>query len=80
MKKNLKLEKINHLNWCLEHLKFKEYKIDEMIYNKLYEDILNIVFSMENLDDISACKYYHKEINNKKIKERLKVYNINLSI
>lgn len=80
MKKNLKSGKINHLNWCLEHLKFKEYKIDEIVYKKLYEDILNIIFSMENLDDINACEYYHKEINDKKIKERLKAINIQLLI
>ena len=83
MKKYLRYDKINHLKWCLEQLKFLEYKNDEDIYRDLYKDIIELISKLEvfnDKDDIKACEFYREEVYHKKIKERLLIFGLELIV
>ena len=83
MKRYLRHNKISHLKWCLEQLNFLEYKSDESIYKALYMDIFELISQMEKFNDekdIEACEFYRREITNKKIKERLLIFGLELIV
>lgn len=73
---SLKKEKIAHLNWCLEKLKFHDTGTKDEDYEYLYRFIFEMVATMSELSDKEALEYYHQKVMEGKLTEQLKKMNI----
>lgn len=61
----VKREHIAHLDWCLEHLKYKDGKKDEELYQYIYKYIYFTARAMEEMEPYQANEYYLKRINDR---------------
>jgi len=75
----IKREKIAHLNWCLEKLKFFDQRNDDDC-EQLYRDIYSLISSMEKLEAIAAYEHYHQRMLDGTLILRLQRYNIELNV
>lgn len=75
----MKNEKIAHLNFCLEKLKFLDRGNGEDC-EQLYRDIYALISAMEELESIVACEYCYQKVSEGKLVLRLQRYNIELNI
>ena len=70
---------ISHLEWCLEKLKCREHKCDEELFNYIYRYICETIIEMERQEAMVAIKYFRERMN-KKIRQILLRFNLELSV
>ncbi len=73
-------EKIAHLNWCLEKLKFYEKGSDTEDFEQIYRYICEMITVMDGMEAIAASKYYHQRLKDSYLVQQLQHYNIELSV
>ena len=72
----VKREKIAHLNWCLEKLRFHDTGTKDEDYEYLYRLIFEIVTKMNEMDDTEALDYCRQKFLDTNLVEKLQKYNI----
>lgn len=75
-----KNEKIAHLNWCLEKLKFYDKGSDTEDFEQLYRYIYEMITVMDGMEAIAASEYYYQRLKDGYLEKQLKHYNIELSV
>lgn len=76
----VKGEIIEHLNWCLEKLKFYDNGKNAENYERLYRDVFELKSELEMIADNEVCEFYRLNIMNSYLKRELKYYNIELCV
>ena len=75
-----KKEKIAHLYWCLDKLKFYDLECCSENYEHLYRYIYNLITVMNEYEDKQACDYYRDMTRDGYLQKELSCYNIKLNL
>lgn len=76
----LKIKRINHLNWCLEKLKFCEAKVPEEDIEYLYQYIFDTILAMESREASVANQLFLERLRKEEIAILLRSCNIELTV
>ena len=76
----IKMERLAHLNWCLEKLKFYDTGTYAENFEELCRYIYGLIVIMDELGTEEANRFYHQQIKDGYLKSELRHYNIELDI
>ena len=76
----IKNDRIAHLNWCLEKLKFYDQGNNTEDFEQIYRYIYEMITIMDGMEDIAASEYYYQRLKGDYLVQQLQHYNIELSV